>query len=87
MDDLDPHRRLAQRPIQEPSDLEPADAQPLTDLVLGEVQPVVQLGGTEHQSRLPRERLPLARPCRAHRHARPSRARQHAQMCSALLMC
>ena len=65
VDDLDPDGDLAQGPVQQPADLEAADAEPLADLVLGQVQPVVELGGTEHEPGLARERLALARGRRA----------------------
>ena len=52
MDDLDPDGRFSQRPVEKASDLEPADAQALADLILGQVQPVVELGGPEHEPRL-----------------------------------
>src|SRR5450759_3700188 len=78
MDDLDADGRLSQGPVEEPAPLEATDAKPLTDLVLGEVQPVVELGSTEHEPGLTRERLARARGRRADRHA---------QMCRVLLMC
>ena len=78
VDDLDPDGCLAQRAVEETADLEPAHAQPLADLVLRQVHPVVELGRAQHQPRLTRERLDPAQPRRAHRHA---------QMCTPLLMC
>ena len=44
-------------PVEEPADLEATDAEPLSDLVLGEVEPVVELGSPEHEPRLAREWL------------------------------
>jgi len=61
VNDLDPDGRLAQGAVEEPADLEAADPEPLTHLVLGQVQPVVELGRAKHQARLARERLAEAR--------------------------
>src|SRR6202142_3630143 len=85
MDDLDPDGRLAEGAVEEPADLEAADAQPLAHLVLGQVQPVVELGCAKHEARLARQRLAGARgrlPGRC-----SSGGDRDAQMCSRLLMC
>ena len=77
MDDLDPDGRLAQGAVQEAADLEAADAQPLADLILGQVQPVVELGGAKHQPGFqPQLVLPEDRGVGG-----------HAQMCNILRIC
>ena len=48
MDDLDPDDLLLDRAVQQATDLEPAEADPLADLRLAEVQPVVELGDPHH---------------------------------------
>ncbi len=50
MHDLDPDDRLCDRPIQESTDLEPAEAQSFADLGLRQVHPVVELGDPHHQA-------------------------------------
>ena len=73
VDDLDPDGGLAQGTIQQPADLEAAHAEALADLVLGQVEPVVELGRAEHQPGLAGPELVLAL---------DQRAGRHAQMCS-----
>ena len=48
VDDLDTHDALAQRSIQQAADLEATQPEPLTDLLLAELHPVVQLRDEDH---------------------------------------
>ena len=58
MDDVDPDDRLLDRAVQQPADLEPAEAQPLADLRLGQVHAVVELRDPDHQPDVARTPAP-----------------------------
>ena len=75
--DLNADCRLAQGAVQEAPDLEPADAEAPADLVLGQMERVVEIGGAEHEPGLQSQFIL----------AENRAVCLHAQMCNLLRIC